>query len=97
MKKLVIAEKPSVARELARTLGSRVRGDGYIEGSDYIVTWALGHLVELCEPGHYSERYKRWSIKDLPMLPDQLDQQVIEDTHEQFDHIQAYSGTADTG
>ena len=76
MKKLVIAEKPSVARELARTLGSRVRGDGYIEGSDYIVTWALGHLVELCEPSHYSERYKRWSIKDLPMLPDQLDQQV---------------------
>lgn len=97
MKKLVIAEKPSVARELARTLGSRVRGDGYIEGSDYIVTWALGHLVELCEPSHYSERYKRWSIKDLPMLPDQLDQQVIEDTHEQFDHIQALLTRDDIG
>ena len=89
MKKLVLAEKPSVARELAKYLNAARRADGYIEGDEYIVTWALGHLVELCEPAHYSERYKRWSMKDLPMIPDQLDQHVIEDTHEQFDRIHA--------
>lgn len=88
MKKLVIAEKPSVARELARVLGSKGRGDGYIEGDEYVVTWALGHLVELCEPAHYSERYKRWSMKDLPMIPETLDQQVIESTKDQFAHIE---------
>ena len=89
MKKLVIAEKPSVAREIAKTLHCFERGSGYIEGSDYIVTWALGHLVELCEPAHYSERYKRWSLKDLPMIPEHLDQRVIEESHEQFDNISA--------
>lgn len=97
MKKLVIAEKPSVARELARTLGSRVRADGYLEGDEYVVTWALGHLVELCEPAHYSERYKRWSIKDLPMIPETLDQMVIPDTHDQFDHIAGLLSRPDIG
>lgn len=89
MKKIVIAEKPSVAREIAKTLLCFDRGPGYIEGNKYIVTWALGHLVELCDPAHYSERYKRWSLKDLPMLPETLDQEVIEDTKEQFDNIEA--------
>ena len=85
MKKLVIAEKPSVGREIARTLSLRERGNGYIEGDDYIVTWALGHLVELAEPSHYSERYKRWSLNDLPMLPEKLDERVIDETKDQFD------------
>lgn len=89
MKKLVIAEKPSVAREIAKTLFAFDRFQGYIEGSNYIVTWALGHLVELCDPAHYSERYKRWSIKDLPMLPETLEQEVIEDTKDQFENINA--------
>ena len=89
MKKLVIAEKPSVAREIAKTLGSHERGAGYIEGPQYVVTWALGHLVELCDPAHYSERWKRWSIKDLPMLPETLDQEVIESSKEQFENIAA--------
>ena len=61
MKKIVIAEKPSVAREIAKTLLCFDRGPGYIEGNKYIVTWPLGHLVELCDPAHYSERYKRLS------------------------------------
>ena len=87
MKKLVIAEKPSVGREIARTLSLRERGNGYIEGDDYIVTWALGHLVELAEPSHYSERYKRWSLNDLPMLPEKLDERVIDETKDQFDVI----------
>ena len=89
MKKLVIAEKPSVAREIAKTLGAHERGAGYIEGPQYVVTWALGHLVELCDPAHYSERWKRWSIKDLPMLPETLDQEVIESSKEQFENIAA--------
>lgn len=87
MKKLVIAEKPSVGREIAKNLLCFDREKGYTEGPDYIVTWALGHLVELAEPQHYSERYKRWSLKDLPMLPESLDQEVIEQSREQFDVI----------
>ncbi len=87
MKKIVIAEKPSVGREIARTLGLRERHEGYIEGNDYIVTWSLGHLVELAEPSHYSERYKKWSLNDLPMLPETLDQKVIEETKGQFEII----------
>lgn len=87
MKKLVIAEKPSVAREIAKTLGSRDRADGYIDGSNYTVTWALGHLVQLAEPAAYSDKYKRWSIQDLPMLPEELSQTVIEDTKSQFKNI----------
>lgn len=89
MKKLVIAEKPSVGREIAKTLGSKIRENGYIDGNEYVVTWALGHLVELAEPNHYSERYKRWSLKDLPMLPEHLDQEVIEESKEQFAVIES--------
>jgi DNA topoisomerase III, bacteria and conjugative plasmid len=95
MKKLVIAEKPSVAREIAKTVGSSVRGAGYLEGNEYVVTWALGHLVELAPPVHYSERYKRWSLNDLPMLPDTLDQEVIENTKDQFENIKALFGRSD--
>ncbi|HIV99020.1 MAG TPA: DNA topoisomerase 3 [Candidatus Ornithospirochaeta avicola] len=87
MKKLVIAEKPSVGKEIAKTLGSRIREEGYMEGPLYVVTWALGHLVELAEPAKYSERYKRWSLKDLPMLPEVLEEEVIEETKPQFEII----------
>jgi DNA topoisomerase-3 len=84
LKKLVLAEKPSVGRELARVLGCRIREKGYSEGEGYIVTWALGHLVELAQPAAYSERYRRWSLRDLPMLPDILQQEVISQSQEQF-------------
>ena len=87
MKKLVIAEKPSVGREIAKALSLMEKGKGYVEGPEYIVTWALGHLVELAEPSHYSPEYKRWSLSTLPMLPDKLDEVVIEDTREQFEII----------
>ncbi len=87
MKKLVIAEKPSVGREIAKNLACFDRSQGYIEGESYIVTWALGHLVELSPPQHYSEKYKRWSLKDLPMLPERLDETVIDETKDQFDVI----------
>ena len=95
MKRLVIAEKPSVGRELARTLGASMRHEGYIEGDDYVVTWALGHLVELCEPAHYSERYRRWSMKDLPMIPETLEEHVIDDTRAQFDIIASLLSRSD--
>jgi DNA topoisomerase-3 len=84
LKHLVLAEKPSVGRELGRVLHCWKSEKGYREGDDYIVTWALGHLVELAQPAAYSDRYKRWSLRDLPMLPPVLKQEVIEQSKEQF-------------
>ena len=84
MKQLVLAEKPSVGRELGRVLHCWKSEKGYREGDDYIVTWALGHLVELAQPAAYSDRYKRWSLRDLPMLPPVLKQEVIEQSKDQF-------------
>ncbi|MGE4585066.1 MAG: DNA topoisomerase 3 [Sphaerochaeta sp.] len=84
MKKLVLAEKPSVGRELARVLQCFRRETGFMEGDHYIVTWALGHLVELAEPAAYSDRYRRWSLRDLPMLPPVLQQEVIESSKDQY-------------
>ena len=95
MKKLVIAEKPSVGREIARNLGCFDRSQGYIEGQDWIVTWALGHLVELAPPQHYSAAWKRWSIRDLPMLPETLEESVIEESKEQFDIISSLLSRSD--
>ncbi len=89
MKKIVLAEKPSVGRELARVLGCTKRDTGYIEGPDYVVTWALGHLVELAQPAAYSERYKRWSLRDLPMLPAELKQEVIEQSRSQYEVVKS--------
>ncbi len=84
MKKLVIAEKPSVGREIAKNLNCFSKFTGYIEGEEYIVTWALGHLVELSPPQHYNPEYKRWSLSTLPMLPQDLDEDVIEETKDQY-------------
>ena len=89
MKQLVLAEKPSVGRELARVLGCWRKEKGYSEGDQYLVTWALGHLVELAQPAVYSERYRRWAIQDLPMLPAQLKQEVIQQTEEQYKVVHA--------
>ena len=87
-KTLVLAEKPSVARDIARVLG--VRGasgstaDGFMESDDWIVTWALGHLVALSEPDAIDPRYKAWRMDTLPMLPDDIPLRVIEKTKKQF-------------
>ena len=88
-KKLVLAEKPSVGRQLAQALGCSVRRDGYIEGEAYIVTWALGHLVELANPEVYTQRWKRWNLSDLPMLPDELVQVPIAGTSEQLEVVKS--------
>jgi DNA topoisomerase III len=81
---LVLAEKPSVGRELARVLGCRQSRDGYLEGSDYIVTWALGHLVTLADPEFYGDKYKKWDLETLPMLPAKLETVVIKETTRQY-------------
>ncbi len=81
---LVLAEKPSVARDIARVLNCRKQGNGYLEGDKYIVTWALGHLVTLADPENYDERYKSWRIEDLPMLPEHLKLVVIKESSRQF-------------
>ena len=84
MKHLVIAEKPSVARDIARVLGCSKKTNSYIEGKDYVVTWALGHLVTLADPEEYGEQYKTWSLDTLPMLPGRWKLVVIRQTSKQY-------------
>lgn len=83
-KSLVLAEKPSVARDLARVLGCAKKGDGCFIGTNYVVTWALGHLVTLADPESYDDKYKTWSLETLPMLPDKMKLVVIKQTSKQF-------------
>ena len=84
MKHLVIAEKPSVARDIARVLGCSKKNNSYIEGKDYVVTWALGHLVTLADPEEYGEQYKTWRLDTLPMLPGHWKLVVIKQTSRQY-------------
>ncbi len=86
-KTLVLAEKPSVGREIARVLGCKSNRNGSIHGDKYIVTWALGHLVTLADPEHYGNEYKTWSMETLPMLPKKMDLEVIKQTSKQFSHV----------
>ena len=90
MKKiLVLAEKPSVGRDIARVLGCKNEKNGYIEGQKYIVTWALGHLVTLADPEGYGEKYKSWNIEDLPILPNNLKTVVIKKSSKQFNTVKS--------
>lgn len=84
---LVLAEKPSVGREIARVMGCKKASDGAIHGEKYIVTWALGHLVTLADPEHYGNEYKTWSMETLPMLPKKMDLEVIKQTGKQFSAV----------
>lgn len=68
-KNLVIAEKPSVAQSIAKVLGATSRQDGYLEGNGYLVSWCVGHLVELAEPETYDEKFEKWRKEDLPIIP----------------------------
>ncbi|NLE23725.1 MAG: DNA topoisomerase III, partial [Clostridiaceae bacterium] len=81
---LVLAEKPSVARDIAKVLKCNQNGNGCISGSQYIVTWALGHLVTLAGPEVYNQKYKTWNLEDLPMLPKKTELVVIKETSKQF-------------
>ena len=86
MKKLVLAEKPSVGKELARVLGCTSRGK-YLENDDYVVTWALGHLVTLCPPDYYGAEYRHWTLRNLPILPQKLETMVIDKSKDQFEIV----------
>lgn len=84
MKKLIVAEKPSVAKDIARVLGVKTRAEGFLYGDDYVVTWAIGHLVSLCEPGEVDERWQKWNMNDLPMLPSRIPLKALPATKSQF-------------
>ena len=86
MKQLVLAEKPSVGKELARVLGCTNRGK-YLENDEYVVTWALGHLVTLCPPDYYGAEYRHWTLRNLPILPEKLETMVIDKSKDQFEIV----------
>lgn len=88
-KTLVLAEKPSVARDIARVLGCKQKGDGCLIGQNYIITWALGHLVTLADPDAYDDRYKSWRLEDLPMLPEKMKLVIIKQTAKQYRAVSA--------
>jgi len=88
-KSLVLAEKPSVARDIAAVLKCNRKGNGYLEGDKYIVTWALGHLVTLADPESYDVKYKTWKLEDLPMLPEGLKLAVIKQSGKQFNTVKS--------
>ena len=88
MKKLIITEKPSVARDIAKVLNIRTRKDGFMESDDYIITWAVGHLVTLYEPRDYDESLKRWSYQSLPIIPETIKVKPYPQTKKQLMIIQ---------
>ena len=93
-KKLIIAEKPSVARDIARVLGVKGKGEGYMFSDDYLITWAIGHLVALAEPGETNPVWAKWSMAQLPMLPESIPLKVLPATRSQFATIKGLMSDA---
>lgn len=89
MKSLVIAEKPSVARDIAHVLHCNNKDNGKIEGNHYIVTWGLGHLVTLADPEGYHQKYKEWKMEDLPIMPEHFKLEVIKQTRKQYQIVKS--------
>ena len=96
MHTLVVAEKPSVARDIARVLGAKDRGENSLIGGGYVVTWALGHLVTLKEPQELDERYTRWRAEDLPILPEKMETKVIKKMRSQFLSVKKWMNDKET-
>ena len=92
---LVIAEKPSVAASIAAALGVKEKKDGYIEGGGYLISWCVGHLVELAEAAAYGEQYKKWSYESLPILPEEWQYNVAADKGKQFSILKELMHRAD--
>lgn len=92
---LVIAEKPSVAMALSKVLGAKSRRDGYMEGGGWLVSWCIGHLVELAPADAYDPRYSKWNYADLPILPEPWQYQVLPDTKKQFETLKSLMHRAD--
>lgn len=97
MKSLVIAEKPSVARDIARVLKCQKKLPGAMEGGQYVVTWALGHLVTLADPEGYDAKYKEWKMESLPMIPDKMQLVVIKQSAKQYAAVKAQIHRKDVG
>lgn len=97
MKSLVIAEKPSVARDIARVLHCNQKGNGVLEGRDYAVTWALGHLVTLADPEEYDKKYMKWDMDMLPMIPEKMKLVVIRQTSRQYQAVKSQLFRKDIG
>lgn len=97
MKTLVFAEKPSVGKDIARILGATRRGEGYLEGNEYIITWGFGHLVSIGHPEEQNPAWKRWSLEALPMLPDNWKLTVLPSSKQQFDGVAQLLNRPDVG
>ena len=82
--KLVIAEKPSVAISIAKVIGATSKKDGYYEGNGYKVSWCVGHLVQMANPDKYDEKYAKWNLSDLPIIPSEYKYEVSKSTKKQF-------------
>jgi len=95
-KKLVIAEKPSVGRDLARVLKCAGKGDGFLYNEDYAVSWAIGHLAELCEPEDYDAKYKKWTFDALPIIPDEIKLKAAAKTKAQYNILKNLMNGAET-
>ena len=95
--KVCIAEKPSVAKDIAEVIGAKSRKDGYFEGNGYCVTWTFGHLCTLKEPHEYSQQWKQWSLWSLPMIPPRFGIKLIADKgiEKQFGIIEQLIGKAE--
>lgn len=94
-KSLVLAEKPSVARDIARVLNCHKKGNGFLEGDQYVVTWALGHLVTHADPEQYDQQYKEWKLEDLPILPNPFKLVPIKQTMKQFNAVKSLLNRSD--
>ena len=93
--KLIIAEKPSVAQTIAAALGVKEKKDGYIEGGGCLISWCVGHLVQLAEAAAYGEQYKKWSFESLPILPEEWRYAVDPDKGKQFKTLKELMHRAD--
>ena len=92
---LIIAEKPSVAGEIAKVVGATTRGKGYLSGNDYIVSWCVGHLIELAKPGAYGEGLEKWSLDTLPIIPENYITEVSSATADQYAVLKELMSRAD--
>ena len=93
----VLAEKPSVARDIAKVLGATTRGEGYFHGNDYVVTWAIGHLASLAQPHEIHPQWKIWRRETLPMLPEVWPLVVYERTKDQFEVVRRIMSSSRVG
>lgn len=96
MKTLILTEKPSIARDFAKALGVNTRKEGFLEGSGYVITWTIGHLLELAEPADYDDKWRSWSLHSLPILPGALKYKPIPNTEKQLRVVQRQVSRDDT-